>query len=127
LEEFKKQLADFKLPNSKMIETYYQGEVFDREDRERRYKERYERWLKQYPADYRQLVKTRLEKFLEISATVDFDAELKKVGNKMKFVNPVYEGKGTDWKQIYRAGRGVIEPARKFAQTWISEIPVGGN
>ena len=44
------------------------------------------------------------------------------VNGKKKFVNPTYEGKSYNWKQIYRAGREVIEPAISFAEQWIREI-----
>ena len=80
------------------------------------------RWEKEYPVDFNVKIKERLQQFLTLSATVDFDAELKQVGNKKKFVNSTYEGKSYDWKQIYRAGKDVIEPARAFAEKWLSEL-----
>jgi hypothetical protein len=122
LQVMKKTLVDYKDPNSKYIEAYYLGEKNENESRLRSYKERYARWEKEYPADYRDKVRERLHKFLELAATVDFNAELKQVGNKKKFVNPAYEAKSYDWKQVYRAGKEVIEPARQFAEQWIAEL-----
>ena len=122
LDLLKKNLQDYKEPNNKYIESVYLYEKKENEDRINSYQERLANWQKEYPADYRDKIKQRLQKFLELSATVDFDAELKQVGNKKKFVNPVYEAKAYDWKQVYRAGKEVIDPARKFAEQWISEL-----
>ncbi|HEX7847993.1 MAG TPA: hypothetical protein VF476_19475 [Chitinophagaceae bacterium] len=122
LQLYKKNLLDYKDPNSKMIEMYYQGKKREQEQQMESYKKYYTRWENDYPADHREKIKERLQKFLELSATVDFNAELKQVGNKKKFVNPQYEGKAYDWKQVYRAGKEVIEPARAFAEQWIKEL-----
>ena len=118
----KKTLEDYKKPDSKNIESYFLYEKNENASRLRSYQERLTNWEKEYPVDYREKIKQRLQKFIDLSATVDFTAELKQVGNKKKFVNPVYEGKAYDWKQIYRAGREVIEPARQFAEQWINEL-----
>lgn len=122
LDILKKNLQDYKEPNSKTIEMYYKTEVMQQEQEMESYKRRLATWETEYPADYRQKIKERLQKFLDLSATVDFNAELKQVGNKKKFVNPVYEGKAYDWKQIYRAGKELIEPARQFAEQWVKEL-----
>lgn len=118
----KKTLEDYKKPDSKNIESYFLYEKNENASRLRSYQERLTNWEKEYPVDYREKIKQRLQKFIDLSVTVDFTAALKQVGNKKKFVNPVYEGKAYDWKQIYRAGREVIEPARQFAEQWIKEL-----
>ena len=122
LDILKKTLEDYKQPDNKYIEAFYQYEIRESEDRKRSYRERLARWEKEYPVDFNVKIKERLQQFLTLSATVDFDAELKQVGNKKKFVNPTYEGKSYDWKQIYRAGKDLIEPARAFAEKWLSEL-----
>ena len=122
LEILRNNLKDYKDPNSNMIDLMYQGEVMNAESRKRSYQESLERWEKEFPADYKELVKRRLQKFVELAKTVDFSAELKLVNGKKKFVNPTYEGKAYDWKQIYRAGKDVIEPAITFAEEWIREL-----
>ncbi len=124
LDMLKKNLVDFKDPNSKMIDIYFKGEIMQQEQQMESYQKNMTRWEKEYPANHRDKVKERLQKFLELSATVDFTAELKQSGKKKKFVNPVYEGKSYDWKQIYRAGKDVIDPARAFAEQWIKELGV---
>lgn len=73
---------------------------------------------KNYPSDATEMVKKRLSDFLEVSATVDFDATL----NGNRFANPEYEKKSSWWKMCYRAGKPVIEAAREEAQKWLSEL-----
>ncbi len=119
---FAKLLKEYKDPNNKDIEAMYQNELREEQERQRSYEERYAKWEKEYPADVKQLVKTRLQKYLALANTVDFNAELKEVGKKFKFVNPQYEGKAYDWKQIFRAGKEVYDVAKPFAESWIKEL-----
>lgn len=122
MEMLKNNLKEYKDPNSSMIELFYQSEVMGKEGNERSYEESLKNWEKEYPADYRELVKRRLQKFVDLAKTVDFAAELRMVNGKKRFVNPTYEGKPSNWKQIYRAGKEVIEPAIAFAEQWIKEL-----
>jgi len=122
MEMLRNNLKDYKDPNSQMIELFYQSEVMGRESQQRSYEESVKNWEKDYPANYRELVKRRLHQFVNLAKTVDFSAELKVVNGKKKFVNPTYEGKPYDWKQVYRAGKEVIEPAIAFAEQWIKEL-----
>ena len=121
-EMLKKALVDYKDPNSKNIESYYQFELRENENKKKSYNERLAKWEKEYPSDHREKIKQRLNRFLELAATVDFDAELKQVGKMKKFVKQEYEGKPYDWKQIFRAGKEVIEPAQQFAEQWLKEL-----
>lgn len=75
---------------------------------------------KKYPADPVDLIKQRLNQFLEISETVDFDATLKP--NSSTFSNPDYEKKDGYWKMCYRAGREVVAAAREEAKKWLDEL-----
>ena len=122
LEMFRHNLKEYKDPNSQMIDLFYQGEVMNIESSLKSYQERLKEWEKNYPADHRLFVKARLQKFISLAKTVDFNAELKTVNGKRKFVNPTYEGKAYDWKQIYRAGKEVIDPAVQAAEQWIKEL-----
>lgn len=122
LEIMKKNLVELKDTNSKMITNYWQGEQWDYQQSMRSYKERYARWEKEYPATVQELIKKRLEKYLELANTVDFTAELKQVGKKFKFVDQKYEGKAYDWKMIFRAGKEVYNVAKPFAEQWIKEL-----
>lgn len=73
---------------------------------------------KLYPAEPGDMVKTRLTDFIEISGTVDFEAEVQ--GGQ--FVNPTYQKKNAWWKMCYRAGKPVVEAAREEAKKWLDEI-----
>ncbi len=118
----RKSIEDYKKPDNKTIDYMYQDELNRAERDKQYYRESMVRWEKEFPVDYRQLVAARLQKYLDLAATVDFNAELKQAGNKKKFVNPVYEGKAYDWKQIYRAGKEVYTVAKPFAEQWIKEL-----
>ena len=61
-------------------------------------------WEKKYPVDPKPVVVQRLREFLAMSATVDFTAKLVKKDGKMRFENPEYERKESQWKYMYRAG-----------------------
>ncbi len=122
IDMYKKNIEDYKNPKSETIDLYYQGELSNAEREKKRYEEDLARWKKNYPEDVKELIRMRLQRFLDISATVDFKAELKQVGTKKKFVKPEYEAKPSDWKQIYRAGKEVIDMARSFAQQWMEEM-----
>lgn len=122
MEVLQNNLKDYRSPNSNMIDLFYQGEQYNLQSEQRQYEERQKQWEYDYPADYRHLVRRRLQQFIDLAATVDFNAELKTVGSKKKFVNPKYEGKASDWKMIYRAGKEVITPALAFAEQWVAEL-----
>lgn len=122
MDYLRKTLADYQDPNSKMIEMLYQGHLSDQESKKTRYTNDMAKWETNYPADHRLLIKKRLQKFVDIAKTVDFSAELKDVNGKKIFVNPEYERKSSEWKQIFRAGKAVIDPTVDFAQQWIREI-----
>lgn len=99
--------SKFGVPNlGKMIENKIDGKL-NKGDNE-----------KKYPAEASDLIKKRLQDFLEISSTVDFDAELE----DGKFVNPDYEKKSPEWKMCYRAGKDVVLAAREEAQKWLDEM-----
>lgn len=86
------------------------------------HKQRMEEWELKYPANPQQFIKTRLQQFLEETANIDFDAQLIEKNGKKYFSNPAYEQKSNRWKLAFRAGKEVIEPARRFVQQWIEEI-----
>ena len=78
-------------------------------------------WEKAYPADPAVVVKKRLEEYLQIAATVDFNAKLTAPDNYKikKFINPAYEKKSLKWKAIYRAGKEVNDVATAFVKDWM--------
>lgn len=77
------------------------------------------RWQKLYPENPAVVVKTRLEEYLKLSATVDFGATLVDNGKQKKFENPAYEKKSLKWKAIYRAGKDVNIATTDFVKEWL--------
>jgi len=87
------------------------------------YQDRLATWEKKYPADSRLLIAARLRQFLELSQNIAYDAKLAPgSGGKMKFADPQYEAKSSQWKLCYRAGREPVEAARAFAVGWLRQI-----
>lgn len=74
------------------------------------------------PQDPKELVRMRLRQFLAQTADVDFNAQLKTVDGRQKFVVEDYEVKPSIWKSCYRAGRLATEAARAFAAAWLKEL-----
>ncbi|MEO6550852.1 MAG: hypothetical protein ABIN94_22810 [Ferruginibacter sp.] len=78
-------------------------------------------WEEAYPADAAILVKRRLQEYLSLTASVDFNAKLTEPDryNKRKFANPVHEKKSQKWKAIYRAGKEVNDVVTTFVKEWL--------
>ncbi|MBN8824363.1 MULTISPECIES: hypothetical protein [unclassified Spirosoma] len=73
-------------------------------------------------ADFRPLLKKRLQDFITLTETVDFEARLMPMGRKQEFANPVYQRKPAEWKFLYRLGKAPVMEARAFAQQWLTEL-----
>ncbi len=78
-----------------------------------------EAWGKMYPADPAIVVKKRLQEYLQLVATVDFNAKLTGSGKRQTFLNPAYEKKSLKWKAIYRAGKDVNDVVTAFVKEWL--------
>jgi hypothetical protein len=79
------------------------------------------RWTKMYPENPAALVKTRLEEYVKLVPTVDFNAALATNARRKTFVNPVYEKMSLKWKAVYRAGKDVNATASVFAKEWLQQ------
>ena len=80
-------------------------------------------WEKEYPVSPAEMIKSRLTYFLQLSATVDFNAKLGPGENGLKiFLNKAYEDKPSDWKLIFRAGKESTDAARAVATQWLGEM-----
>lgn len=75
------------------------------------------------------MVRKRLQSYLSLVATVDFDAQLTNSNQYgiRKFVKPEYEKKDNRWKAIFRAGREVNGVVTAFVKDWMKEIPQAGK
>ncbi len=103
----------------KMYQQAYEGqlETFKKDSAE---------WDTQWPPDPKPMLIRRLENFLEVSADVDFNAKVvRDKSGFTTFANPTYEGKSSDWKLCYRAGRETIEAARAAAKEWLQGLKSG--
>lgn len=118
----KANLKDYESPDSKMINMLWEGELNTRENDKKRYLDNVKVWEQNYPADYKQVIKMRLQKYLGIAQTVDFSAQLVEKNKKKYFVNNSYEAKNSEWKMIYRAGREVYDVTKVFAEQWLKDL-----
>jgi hypothetical protein len=117
-----KQLKDAEDPNNELLKIMAESEKTSYEYKTQEFKTKMETWEKEFPESQMVLVKSRLQQFLTITEDVDFNAELKEKGGKKYFVKPAYEGKSTEWKQAFRAGKDATEAARSFAKEWLKEL-----
>jgi len=116
------QKKDYENPDSEMLALMVEGEKYTHKNAMDQYESQMSQWQKDFPADHRSMLKARLEKFLQLTADVDFNATLKEINHTKKFVNPVYENKPDEWKMAYRAGKPVVDAARTFARQWLTEL-----
>lgn len=79
------------------------------------------RWEKSYPENPAPVVKQRLQDYLALAATVDFNAALMAPDKykRVKFVNPAYEKKPLKWKACFRAGKEVNDVVTAFVKEWL--------
>jgi len=121
--DMRKQLAEMgkdKQANAQMDEALKQGAAYQVQA----HKEALAEWEKDYPVDPKPLIAARLREFLAMSATVDFTAKVSKRGKDplLKFDNPAYEQKDSQWKYLYRAGKPAVDAARVAAQDWLKAL-----
>ena len=77
------------------------------------------KWEKMYPENTETMIKNRLNEYLNLVSTVDFNAQLTNSGKYKKFAKPEYENKSLKWKAIYRAGKEANSVATNFAKEWL--------
>ncbi len=118
----KQTLKEYQNPKNEMFKIMLDGDKYQAEDNQRRYKEDLENWQKSYPENVNLFIAEKLKKMLEATKGIDYNAALVEKYNKKRFVNPAYESKNREWKQGFRAGKDVTETARAFAQQWLAEL-----
>lgn len=123
LADIKKQFAEAEDPNNKIYVRYAKNYPQAVKGNEEHNNLILRNWEEKYPANHLAFVKQNLERFLDETKDIDFEAALTTKNGKKIFVNAVYEEqKSNYWKMAFRAGREVTEPAREFVQQWVSEI-----
>jgi hypothetical protein len=120
VENIKKQISELNDPNNASIKrrvdnaTRYRNDILEQHSKEQQF-------LSDYPEDPKALLKKRLQTILDITADVDYAAELKVVHGTKYFVNPDYEKKPLEWKLAFRAGKAATDAVRAAAQQWLKE------
>ncbi|HEY0356879.1 MAG TPA: hypothetical protein VGC29_11770 [Flavisolibacter sp.] len=122
IEKIKKELAALDDPNNPTIKRQLDASAKSYEAAVKRYQSDLKDFEEKYPADYKVTLKKRLQQVLEISSTVDYNAELTERFNKKVFVNPEYEKKPKSWKLAYRAGKETTDLVRAEAEKWLKEL-----
>lgn len=118
----KDNLKKYQDPKNSYFASVAMGEKYDNESQVRSYNERMKQWEVGYPETVNRFITARLQKMLDATKDIDYNAELVEKWGKKKFVNPAYEAKNTEWKQGFRAGKEITENARIFAQKWLDEL-----
>lgn len=79
-------------------------------------------WNEEFPPTVKELIRKRLKEFLDITATIDFNAKLVKRDGRFYFADPTLEAKDENWKKLFRCGKETIIPARAYAQQWLNTL-----
>jgi hypothetical protein len=67
-------------------------------------------------------LKQRLQEFITLARSVDFNAQTEQRGKNRVFVNPEYERKSAAWKELYRLGKEPTMTAESLAEQWLKEM-----
>jgi predicted phage tail protein len=118
----RKNLKDYQNPNHEYFSAIAMGEKYQQEGQVKNYKDQMIKWETDFPENINAFIGDKLKKMLEYTKDIDYNAVLVEKYGKKRFANPAYEGKRTEWKQGFRAGREVTEQARSFAEKWLSEL-----
>jgi predicted phage tail protein len=122
LDMLRKNLKDYQNPDHEYFANIAMGEKYQQEGEIKRYNENMKRWETDYPESINIFIADKLKKMLACTNGIDYNAALVEKYGKKRFVNPTYEGKRTEWKQGFRAGKEVTETARAFAEKWLTEL-----
>lgn len=124
--EKKAALSDPKHPNRAQFIKEIEEELKEQEDMAsiiQQYKEESAELEKKYPARVNDLIRLRLQEFLDVTATINFDAKLVTRKGKQYFEDPALEKKDDEWKRLFRCGKETITAARTYAQGWLKSLP----
>lgn len=105
------------LPNAAVLMTE-QDRQLQNQQRQQEYEEQLAKFSAAHPADPREAIRRELNQFLQVSASVDFNAKL----TNGRFVDPAYQGKDSEWKRCFRAGKPAVDAAREVAQDWLRQL-----
>jgi hypothetical protein len=128
VENIKKEMQALDDPNNATIKRKLEQANRNYEYQLKLYNDAMKNFETKFPSDPMPMIKQRLQEMLDITATVDYAAELKDGDKGIKlFVNPAYEAKPLEWKLAFRAGKPATDAIRAAAQQWISELSGTAN
>jgi hypothetical protein len=117
-----KQLESTHVPyalSPAMQPTYHDSIVAARELEQ--YQIKYPEWLRR--KDYKYLIRTRLQRYLDVLAKVDFDTPVTiSATGYRQFVIEEIRDKPAEWKSIYRAGREINAVTKPIVEQWLKEL-----
>lgn len=122
LDMLRKNLKEYQDPNHQLFASIAMGEKYQQENEVKNYNEYRKKWETEYPESINVFIADKLKKMLDYTKDIDYNATLVEKYGKKRFANPAYEGKRTEWKQGFRAGKEVTEQARTFAEKWLAEL-----
>ena len=122
LENLRKELSALDDPNNKTIKQRLDDAQRSNDYAIKLYQDALKKFEIQFPADPRGLIRARLQEMLNITADVDYNAEVHEVNRWKMFVNPAYEAKPKEWKLAYRAGKPATDALRAVAGEWLKEL-----
>ncbi|HEY0680164.1 MAG TPA: hypothetical protein VGD17_17890 [Chitinophagaceae bacterium] len=122
LEALKKELSTIDDPNNRTVKMKIDNANRSNEQAKKMHTAAMQKFETEYPENPQPIIKKRLQQILDITADVDYEAELKEAYGKKVFVNPVYEKKPMEWKLAYRSGKAATDAVRAFAEKWMKEL-----
>jgi hypothetical protein len=123
IENIKKQISSLDDPDNPAIKRRMDQDARMLNDISTQYASEVQKFEEKYPADPQVLLRKRLQEMLDVTADVDYNAELKDgYGGKKIFADPAYEKKPAEWKLAFRAGKTATNAVRGAAQQWLKEL-----
>ena len=123
VENIKKEIQALNDPNNPTVKRKMDQANRNYEYQLKVYNDAMKNFEAKYPSDPMPQIKQRLQEILNITADVDYTAQLKDGDKGLKyFVNPAYEAKPDEWKLAFRAGKPATDAIRAAAQQWLSEL-----
>ena len=123
IENINKQLKALDDPNNLTLKRKFENANSMNDAIRKKYSEDVQKFETKYPEDPQVLLKKRLQEIIDITADVDYAAELKEgYKGKKVFVNPAYEKKPAEWKLAFRAGKPATDAVRTAAQDWLKKL-----
>lgn len=123
VENIKKEIQALNDPNNPTVKRKMDQANRNYEYQLKVYNDAMKNFEAKYPSDPMPQIKQRLQEILNITADVDYTAQLKDGDKGLKyFVNPAYEAKPDEWKLAFRAGKPATDAIRAAAQQWLGEL-----